>query len=242
MNFNPFAHVKNYAEMIDKIAGFVFFFVLIALWVICVQIPRIGELLTSFKFLIPIKGIVIPIIVFTIAFLYAWLSRTYKFHDRISDLFHIRYNYDRQHILEPTAELAGLPISNELRKLIAENRKDLMYSVFYRYASSTPGKGVVDAHYVTLALDQWVPVWILIEFTLIGVITTLILLIGGAWIASCYTFFASALFLILSRLAQKQCPKYARQQINQIISNDDRQQEIRREFSALQNKGNANKN
>ena len=81
-----------------------------------------------------------------------------KLHDRLSDILHIRERFDISHILFPLALASGAACTVEQIWKIKRNRQDLMYKVFYKYASSSPGKSQIELHYITLALGAVVMV------------------------------------------------------------------------------------
>jgi hypothetical protein len=72
-----------------------------------------------------------------IAFAVAIVAFVTQLHDRISDLFRIRANFDRDKILLPLAKLVGAKLTPQQIARIDNNaRHRLMREVFYPYTSS----------------------------------------------------------------------------------------------------------
>lgn len=163
MSLNPFATVSDYPSMLNKIATYTFFVSLLAAGIIMWQIPDLGNALPNLPVKIPDTGLKIPMTIVLASFAIAFVSRAVKLHDRLSDLFGIRKQFDILYILVPMALVAGTPLSLEQQEKIRERRHVLMNNVFYKYASSSPGKTQIEQHAVTMALDQWTWYWICVE-------------------------------------------------------------------------------
>lgn len=235
MKLELFSTVSNYPSMLNKIATYVFMISLSLLALIRNRIPAIEQFLAQYNYEIPINEYwQVPIGTIFPALIIALLSRILKLHDRISDLFGIRQRFDVQNILFPLALAVSPNLFLTQIKLLNERRTELMARVFYKYVSATPGKAVIDSHYITLALDQWSWYWIVLEGLTLTFFTSLILLFSG-------DATLSAILLIIVLIAgvtllpwiTKLCARYALDEIEHIIADQDRKNEIEKVFRAL---------
>ena len=116
---------------------------------------------------------------------------------------------------------------------LREKRNELMSQIFYKYASSSPSKSVIDTHYVTMALDNWSWFWIVQEAAIIALFTSIIFLftgmIGNALIGAVVIL----LCLFLLFYIWKGCINYARQEIDQIFDQPNTKDEVSGVFNAL---------
>lgn len=141
--------------MLNKIAIFTFCESIAATALLRWHIPQVDSFLKPFSFMVGAEGFSFPLGTILPAFIVAFISRAFKLHDRLSDLFNIRLRFDVQEILKPMALAAGVTFSIEAIERLKNRRNKLMNDLFYQYASSTPGKAKIDGHYISLALDQW---------------------------------------------------------------------------------------
>jgi hypothetical protein len=126
MGFNPFATVDDYPGMLNKISTFTFAASILAVWLVRAEFRPVDVLLARLGIPIPVQsGLLIPLGIVLPAFLIAFLSRVFKLHDRLSDLFSIRQRFDIAAILFPLAVAcnAGLTVS-QIRQ-IKKSREDL---------------------------------------------------------------------------------------------------------------------
>ncbi|MDP1690308.1 MAG: hypothetical protein Q8L52_03885 [bacterium] len=235
MKFDLFRAVSDYPSMLNKIATFVFIIAMLLLGFIRNHIPAVEQFLAPYNYKIYLNNNwTIPIGTILPAFIIALLSRILKFHDRISDLFGIRQRFDVQNILYPMALAVSPNLFLTQIKLLNERRNELMVKVFYKYASGTSGKAVIDSHYITMALDQWSWYWIVLEGLTLTTITSLVLLFSGDAISSAILLIiVLAAGLTLLPMIIKLCARYALNEIEQIISDQNRKNEIERVFRAL---------
>lgn len=233
MSWKPFASVGDYPTMLNKIATFNFGASILAIMLIRSQIQAVEDALAPFNITVPVLGIPLPLGTILPAFGVAFLSRALKLHDRLSDLFRIRQRFDVVAILLPLAAATGGIANAGVVRKIKTKREDLMYATFYKYASSTPGKAVIDSHYITMALDQWTWYWILLEAATLATLCALALFVAGQyWIAALLLMGVLAAAWLL-QFIRYYCAEYALQQVEQILSDPARQQAIGAEFSAL---------
>jgi hypothetical protein len=238
--FPVFWSPKDYAEVLKKLAAFLFWETYVLTFVLR-TIPGLDKAFDSVENFGPIGKALsaIPyhqhlnLLGFVISLLVAWLSHAIQVHDRVSDLFGIRRRFDRNHILLPLAVLAGVQLSAAQLNRIDANRDSLMRKVFYRYASSRAEKPLVDKHDIERALDVWSWFWILIEAT--------VLLLAGVLIAALYASYSLVNWLcwlavclwLLASLYSLRLPRFARPQVEAIAANPEARLAIKEEFCAL---------
>jgi hypothetical protein len=234
MDFDFFKAVGDYPKMLNKIALSTFVGTILAVWLLRHELHALDIYLSPFS--VPIQvagGISIPFGTILPAFVVAALSRIFKLHDRLSDMLRIRQRFDVSEILFPMAIASGASLSGEQIRAIKKNREAMMYKVFYKYASSTKGKAVIDSHYITMALDQWSWYWIVLEQTFLACV-----LASTFWIAGRYSLAATFLAVALVAIAVLQgirslCSDYALQQVEQILGASQRKLEVAEAFRAL---------
>jgi hypothetical protein len=109
-----------------------------------------------------------------------------------------------------------------------------MYKVFYKYASSSPGKAVIERHYITLALDQWCWYWILLELSALVFLLSVVFLLTARYLLA--SLFLGGVLLLIGalQLVRNLCADYALQEVEQIAASDERRAAIAAEFHALQ--------
>jgi len=174
MDLDFFKAVGDYPKMLNKIAVSTFTGTILAIWLLRYEVPALDNLLKPLSVPIKVFGDVnLPLGTILPALVVAALSRMFKLHDRISDIFRIRQRFDVGEILFPMAIASGASLSGDQIRAIRKNCKSMMYKVFYKYASSTAGKAVIDSHYITMALDQWCWYWIVLELTFLAFVLRL---------------------------------------------------------------------
>ena len=199
-----FGRPSNYAEMLQKLAGFTFWECVILIYLLRRETKIAQFLDESFLNVIP-KDVLpdnfaflnIPTIL--ISFLIAYIFFFFQMHNIIQRPFSIRKRFDTEKIFTPIMESLNIQISNDLRKKFQSSRSALMQKIFYKYASSTKQDTVVDKHNIHQALWLWSMFWafeeaifLLLIFSMIfsyfGMIQTLyvnvvivLVLLGGMW-------------------------------------------------------------
>ncbi len=234
MDLDFFKAVDDYPKMLNKIALATFTGAILAIWLLRYEVPALDNLLKPLSVPIKVFGDVnLPLGTILPALVVAALSRMFKLHDRISDIFRIRQRFDVGEILFPMAIASGASLSENQIRAIKKNRVSMMYKVFYKYASSTPGKAVIDSHYITMALDQWCWYWIVLELVFLGFVLAVTL-----WITARYSLAAVFLGVVLVGIGVLQfirslCSDYALQQVEAILDNSTRRLEVAEAFRAL---------
>ena len=154
VGFNPFASI-GLPGMLNKIAIFTCGVSIFAVWLLRHESPSVEAFLASLTLPVPIAtGLAIPLGTILPAFLIALVSRIFKLHNHLSNILGIRHRFDLEAILFPLAIATSIAFPVEKVRQIKKQRKDLMYKTFYKYASSSPSKAVIETHYITMALDQ----------------------------------------------------------------------------------------
>lgn len=229
---NPFAAPKDYAEMLNKIMFYTYFGSLGCTVLIGMVSPEISTFLN--KFTITVNVIVfdkLPIAYAIVPLVIALAARISKLHDRISDLFRIREVFDIQEILIPLAGGVGVPVDIKMLAVLKQQRDQLMYKVFYKYASST--KPIIDSHLIIFALDKWSWFWILIELIVVCVIALIVLLILAAHQAAAWLATGIITATLAATFINRACASLAHAQVTEILSDAARGAEIRTVFNAL---------
>jgi hypothetical protein len=233
MELNPFGAVAGYPRMLNKIGIWTFIVCLGATWLLRKQSAPLDNALANFDLPVTIQGVPIAIGYLIPALAIALPFRIFKMHDLISDAFGIRSNFDIREILIPMAGEAGVAVPFGKLKRIAEQRDDLMIDVFYRYASGTKGKAVIDEQMITMALDQWSWFWMLLETAAITLLCALALILFGKGGPAACLFMIFIILLLLMRLILPLCANYAHREVKAIVEDGGRRSHVRQVLSAL---------
>jgi len=231
--------IENYTDMLNRIALFTFITNILIVVILKKNSIYFQDfvfyLYVKFPFLkisidpifkLPMKLIyLLPSAIITLIF------RIVYMHNKISDLFKIRKNFDVKYILVPLSNAVEIPIDKDYLTVLNKRRKDLMADVFYKYASSTNPQ--IDKHLIWIALDKWSWYWIFIEFITSLFIWGLILFFLKDYLFFLIIFSIIILFSILSIFWIKIFPRYAKNQIDAIISNEQFLKEIKGKLYAL---------
>ena len=232
MSLNPLATVTNYQEMLRRIFFFTFVAGIGAVKLLRLNSAPIDGLLAQLDSEIELPylgklkvlGYVLP------AFVIAFIFYTIRLHDRLSDCFRIRYLFDTRRIIRPFAIAAGL---DETRiKQLYPQRHDLMRDLFYEYASSKNPQ--IDTHNIHEALDNWTWIWVLLEAYFVFLCTGIILLFLTSWWIGVLTIVAASIVgAVLCPFYLAQVRKYAKLQVDEILSDPERKKTIQKRLNAL---------
>ena len=228
MSWNPFGTVSSYKEMLTKIATFTFVSTVAGLGLLSYLIPDVSSFFRRWPVKIPVEGLELPLFIIVAGLVFAILARIIKLHDRISDIVGLRRRFDVAHVLSPMATSVGVAVADGTLK---KHRRELMRRVFYRYASSS--QPVIDQHYVTMAMDQWSWFWVLVESIPIWMGVGVVLVVYDRYVAAGLIvagLFGVAIMLTWSWILS--C-KYAKQQVDEILSDAGRRREIAGALNAL---------
>ena len=86
----------------------------------------------SFGIEYEINSIRIYIAYLWIPLVFAIIENSIKLHDKISDLFQIRYKYDKNIIIQEYFTILDNRYS--IDDITVSNRDEIMYKIFYKYA------------------------------------------------------------------------------------------------------------
>lgn len=239
--FLPFlATTKSYEDVLRKLAGFAFYetyFLTLLL--------RDNEVIGSFARRLESQGTVgqalslIPgheflnISGLALAIFVSIFSFAIQFHDRLSDLFGIRYRFDRDEILVPLAEGVGVVVTSQIRRRITEERKPLMRSVFYKFASSRADAPIVDKHDIEHALTAWSWLWVLVEATAYFLIAGVVAWIFGSGTLGLILAIVAFATAMIGFLQRARLGHYARPQREAILEDSQAVAHISQVFRAL---------
>lgn len=222
-----FSSPKNYGEMLKKIATTMFFISLFAIMLLTNLIAGMNDFMNSISLGIKYEfnGFYLYISYFYFPLLFATLENILKLHNIVSNIFSIRYNFDRKIII--SCFMQKLKI-NKIGRVNKNNREVVMNNIFYKYASSTSPK--IDRHLIDMALNVWSWYWILLD-------TIICLILIGISMMS-YAFDWQSLFILLcivgvlmilmSIIKMTQCKKYALLEVDEILSDKMRKAEVNR--------------
>lgn len=215
-----FKSIKNYEEMVDKIANSVFVISTILLFLLSQANDGFFAILEKMSFgaYVEIFNLKLHLAVFYIPFIMGVLEHAFKIHDKFSSILGIRKKYDKNVVVKNI--VAHCNIKN-VNKLSDKQVCKIMSSCFYRFASST--NPVIDSHYITLTLTEWCWFWTVLDTLIMFIIVGVIWLILSWWNWR-YFFVVIAIvifLLVLLILVYMQTKKYTKKEISAIFSITD---------------------
>ena len=234
MSYNPLAQVKDYQSMLNRIFLFSVIWASVVVWLLRSNWTWLNQLLSNLDLDVeigPVKkvrllGYLLPGAVIALA------ARAIRLHDRVSDVLKVRLRFDVEQILRPLAEGSGFPTGQLDLEQLRSSRSQLMRPAFYRYASST--KPVIDTHLIYEALDWWSWYWVLVEGVALFLPAGIALLFLNAYVDGLIVL-GSCLVVVVIVLPcfRSQCARYAKAEVDEILSDPTRKAEIRQLFEAL---------
>jgi hypothetical protein len=236
-----FSLPKTYEQVLQKLALYLFVFSWLAASSLR-SVPQIGDLARALEAAIPQSPVLAPYLAWLpvinlpgalIAGILAWLAYVVQLHDRISDLFRIRQRFDTGSILLPLAALVGATLSASRLNRLRADRDTLMRAVFYRFASSSAEKPLVDPHDIQHALSAWSWFWIMVEGSAVAVLGFTTAVIFGAWGTASLLGGAAIVAMAAAMLLHSRLERYARPQIERIASDEVAAAAVRDAFNAL---------
>jgi hypothetical protein len=233
MKFGIFERVTDYSKMLIRIMVSTFVLSVLALWFLRTRIPQLDAAIAAHFPTLTIKVLDLPVSFGTLlpAGAITVLFRVFRVHDRISDLLGIRRRFDVKYILKPLAVGSTGEVSAEQLKKIRSKRDDLMYKVFYKYASSK--SPAIDAHFIEDALDWWGWYWCMLEAICVALISASLAGWYRHWRLSAAFAIAAVLALVGAILIKRRCTRCAQREVSEILSDNGRVREIEPQFSAL---------
>ena len=234
MGFDLFKRTTDYSSMLNRIALANFLISLLACTFLRKEIPGFDRILSKLPETGEVMHIKVSLGTILVAGFVAVFCRAIKFHDRISDLFRIRKNFDIAEILIPMAEQTiGKPLSDEFIARLYQQREGLMSKVFYRYASSSKDKAVIDPHLIETALDQWSWFWCLSEAIAVLLVSGIALLAYGEITPAFVLIAIVACCAMLMIWMRAQCGKNAGSEVAAILDDPERKMKVTEAFRAV---------
>jgi hypothetical protein len=221
-----FDNPKSYPDMLKKVATVVFFIAAIGLFIL----TQISNIFSSFfaniswnvkydigGFSLYLANIYIPILI-------AVFENMFKLHDRISDIFAIRYRFDKKVIIWSLLNKLGM--NNMYIRVNRKNREKIMDDIFYKYVGYANPK--IDPHLVYMAMGAWSWYWIVLDTVVVIIFTIGVSTIFYfSWKIVLVSIVMIFILLIISHLIKHfQCKRYAEQEIDAILMLDNAKLDI----------------
>lgn len=230
---NPLSKVTDYQSMLRRIFVFTTIAGCVAVWLLRRESSWINNTLSQLDIKVDLPfvkevnwlGYVLPAIIFAI------VAYSIRLHDLLSDALRVRYFFDTRYIIRPMALKVGV-LEDQVPRLYSR-RSELMKDVFYRYASST--KPVIDTHNIHEALDNWAWVWVLLEAWFVFMVCGIALCcLGSIKVGLCVLAIATGVVVMLSPIYLHRCVKYAKAQVDDILSDAERRKAVSSKLNAIQ--------
>lgn len=231
--------VDNYKEMLRKLAFLAFIVGCICAVILRSSVEEIDVAVAKIDMLLPaslsewIELPPLPIGTLAFGVIAAFLSHAFKLHDKLSSFLSLRHDFDIRWIMLPMAALSSTSMTKEKMDKLASQRHNIMKDVFYKYASSSEGRQVIDPHTITQALTNWSWFWFCLESCAFFLLTASILIFFGEWHASTWVLFFCLVLIVSMRLLRADSSKSAIAQVEEILSDPVRHTEIKARFDAL---------
>jgi hypothetical protein len=186
----------------------------------------IGKALAPYDVLNP-SGLLLAIIV-------AALTFSFRFHDRVSDLFRIRRRFDIEHVLIPLLRGVDPDANEDKERRVARHRDELMRPVYYKYTSSTDPSALVDKHDIQQALSAWLSFWVFLEgIFYFGTAAAIAWWLKAPNLSIVLGGISTALFL-LAILQRLRLPQYSKPQVEKILNDPTASYDVKKRFDAIQ--------
>ena len=227
---------KDYSEMLKRI-----FYSSAIVGILCTLSlgyisPAVKKILDSSETKLDIGPISLPVVAVAIPLVFALLTRMMRLHNRISDLLHIREKFDINHVIVKLAEGVNFQVDPQIKMKLKEKRDLLMRDVFYKYAPNVE-HAVINAQLVSSAFDNWGWFWCSLEASVIILISAFLAWFLVNFKISLWYFGSFIICIFISFAFYPSCKRTAQYEVEDILNNQNRKQEIREVFGALQNKG-----
>jgi cytochrome c oxidase subunit IV len=231
--------VENYKAMLNKLAVLAFFVGTACAVVLRIHVDQIDSALGDLDLTVPL-GIAEPFdldnvpfgtLVFGVAA--AFISHAFKLHDKLAALFGIRRNFDVKRILKPMADLSSVVLDDEKLQRMKSQRSRLMRDVFYRYASSSEGRQVIDPHIITQALTNWSWYWFCLEAVAFLILTSIALIGFGEWSVAIWLIVVISALIVAMKVFMRDSIENANSQVQEILSDPARKAEIKARLDAV---------
>lgn len=232
MAINPLSPVTDYQSTLNRIFWFTSAAALWAVWLLRSEIPAVEVALgrldqVSANKLLPIDaGYLIPAVAVGL------ISRIFRVHSQLGHWLGIRERFDIGIILAELGRQVDVDVDTVPEERWLIHRHDLMRKTFYQFASGRSPQ--IDEHLIHQALDLWSWFWIVLETSVLFVLTGLGLVSMGAYETGLITFGgAIAVAMVGLPAIRLQCKRYAIAQVRAILTDPARESVIRQAFSVL---------
>jgi len=214
--------------MLNKIGMLTWIEAMLLTFLVGYYVPSVNAALTSLKLPIKVFELELPVLYFVPGTVVAVVARIFRLHNGLAKVFHIRERFDVSKILVPLSNAvgAGIPVTK-----IRDNRDVAMRKAFYRYASFDEPK--ISKELVLSAIDTWTWYWALLELALLFVITAAVLAYFRSFRPAICILIAAAVSILIFLTVFRVGGRKAQYQIDDITSDAQRVEEIKREFKAL---------
>ena len=232
MSMNPLAPVIDYQSMLNRICCVVAVGTLAAVWILRTNLPALDDAWGPAEAqwqdgaggVLPLPlGYLLPAIVIGL------VSRVFRVHRRVSAWLGISEHFDIEVILSELATGVGVDTRRIDAAQWTSRRRALMRNAFYRFVGGASPQ--IDHHLVHQSRDVWSWFWTGVETTLLFVLTSLVLVAGGAYAAGFMTLGATLAIAGFALPAIRgQCRRYAIAQVNAILADPVRRRRVNLEF------------
>jgi hypothetical protein len=160
------------------------------------------------------------------------VSRIFRIHSQLGHWLGIRERFDIDVILRELGRRVGVDIDAVVEDDWLAHRHDLMRKAFYQFATTRSPQ--IDEHLVHQALDLWSWFWIVLEASVLFVVTGFALIASGVYEPGLLTFAGALLMATVGLPAIRlQCKRYAIAQVRAILNDPDREAIVRQAFTVL---------
>jgi hypothetical protein len=234
MAINPLVPVTDYQSTLNRIFWFTSAAALWSVWLLRREISAVEVMLsrldqTGTNKLLPIDaGYLVPAVAVGL------ISRIFRIHSQLGHWLGVRERFDIGVILTELGKQIDVDVDAISEAQWLTHRHELMRKTFYQFTSTKSPQ--IDEHLIHQALDLWSWFWILLEASVLFVLTGLGLVSVGRLETGLITFgSAIAIAAIGLPAIRLQCKRYAVAQVRAILADPTREAAIRQAFMVLDN-------
>ncbi len=229
----PFDRPTSYGEMLNKIGIFTFLSALGLTLVVAYFVPSIKAFLNSDPTTVEILTMKIPLLFVVPPAIIGLVARILKLHDRVSDLFGLRARFDLYRVLIPLCGALQISVDKGFRDKLSARRTSAMERTYYAYASFEDPK--ISRALVLSAIDRWTWYWVLAETCVLLGIAATVLLVFRAYAGACLALITLLLAMLLFSTYYEACGRLADAQIEEMVAEPQRANELKAEFTQIRN-------
>ena len=233
MSLNPLTPVTDYQSMLNRIFWFTSAAALIAVGMLR-SLDGVDQVLSQIDMNLRLDGersLPVPGGTLVPALLVGLASRVFRIHNKLGDWLGVRERFDLEVILHEIGRRSGLHTDSLHEETLLYHRFELMKRCFYQYVSGR--QPVIDPQLIERALDMWSWFWIALEAAVVFVATSFILIASGELGTGITTFGVTlGLTSIALPAIRSECRRYAIAQVREILSDDDRADNVRHQFAS----------